>query len=355
MVISCSCFIQAQQPEKSNLDTSTSLSNNQSNTNLKDQNNSSGQEKKEDTAKEKTNETTENKDSKKNGNEEKKDGKEVSEKKDKDESDKKEEEKPKSPHTFTGSISFVSDYRFRGISQTMRRPAVQGTLDYSNANGIYLSTFGSNASGATNFYNNTCMEWDFYGGYKGKLFPCRFPDFAYNIGFIYYYYPGGQVRNHEHTRYDTGEFYIELSYKWLSVKYWQTVTNYFGIDSDNPSINFEDNRPDRPNGSSRGSSYIEANLSFDLYNKTCFFRCLEGGKLNLLLHVGHQTIRHYENLSYTDWKVMLTQEFAWFNIFVYYVGTNAKHDYYDVPDNAFHPHKRHLGAQAFVVGVIRSF
>lgn len=40
--------------------------------------------------------------------------------------EKKEEEKPKSPHTFTGNISLVSDYRFRGISQTMRRPAIQG-------------------------------------------------------------------------------------------------------------------------------------------------------------------------------------------------------------------------------------
>src|ERR1700738_5290938 len=32
-----------------------------------------------------------------------------------DDKNKKDEEKPKSPHTFTGSISFVSDYRFRGI------------------------------------------------------------------------------------------------------------------------------------------------------------------------------------------------------------------------------------------------
>ncbi|CUI17988.1 hypothetical secreted protein [Candidatus Protochlamydia naegleriophila] len=294
---------------------------------------------------------------------EEKNGKQAEEKKEgekKDESDKKEEkkeeEKPKSPHTFTGNVSLVSDYRFRGISQTMRRPAIQGGFDYSHTSGVYLGTWASNVDGTTHFYNNTSMEWDFYGGYKGKFFPCSAPDFTYNFGAIYYYYPGGKTHAKENVPYNTAEFYIELSYKWLSVKYWQTLTNYFGICSDNPPFNWEKNRADRPNGSSKGSNYIEANATFDLYKKVCWPRfCLKGGKLSLLLHVGHQTVRNYEHLSYTDWRATLTQEFDWFNAFISYVGTNARHAYFDVPDNAYDPDIRHLGAQSVVIGIIRTF
>lgn len=264
------------------------------------------------------------------------------------------EEKPKFSHTFTSNVSLVSDYRFRGISQTMRRPAIQGGFDYSHANGVYLGTWASNVDGTTKFYNNTSMEWDLYGGYKGKLFPCSVPDFTYNVGLIYYYYPSGKTNSPDSVRYNTEEFYVELAYKGFSVKYWQTLTDYFGINSNNPPTNQEDGTVDRPNGSSRGSTYIEANLTFDLLKKVCF-RCIEAGKLNVYLHVGHQTVRHYEHLSYTDWRVTLTQEFDWFNVFISYVGTNAKHDYYDISDNAFHPKKRHLGAQSVVFGLIKTF
>lgn len=268
--------------------------------------------------------------------------------------EKKEEEKPKSPHTFTSNVSIVSDYRFRGISQTMRRPAIQGGFDYSHVSGVYLGTWASNVDGTSHFYNNTSMEWDLYGGYKGKFFPCSAPDFTYNVGLIYYYYPGGKTKSPDSVRYNTGEFYVELAYKWFTVKYWQTLTDYFGINSDNPPTNYNDHERDHSNGSSKGSMYIEVNFTLDLLEKVCF-RCLEAGKLNLYLHAGHQTVRHYEHLSYTDWRITLTQRFDWFNVFVSYVGTNAKHDYYDVPDNAYHPKKRHLGAQGVVFGVIRTF
>lgn len=280
-------------------------------------------------------------------------GEEKKEASDKKEENKK-EEKPKSPHTFTANVSIVSDYRFRGISQTMRHPAIQGGFDYSHTKGVYLGTWASNVDGTTHFYNNTSMEWDLYGGYKGKLFPCSLPDFAYNLGLIYYYYPGGQAQNSQHTRYNTAEFYLELSYKWLSVKYSQAFTNYFGINFDNTPFNWSRNVSDSSNKSSRGSNYLEANLTFDLIEKACY-GCYQAGKLNLLVHAGHQIVRHYKHLSYTDWKATLTQEFDWFNAFATYVGTNAKHAYYNVPDNAFHPKKHNLGAQGFVFGIIKSF
>ena len=36
---------------------------------------------------------------------------------------------PASPHTFTGNVAAVSNYVFRGISQTSGDPAIQGGFD----------------------------------------------------------------------------------------------------------------------------------------------------------------------------------------------------------------------------------
>lgn len=50
---------------------------------------------------------------------------------------------PTSPHPITGNLGLVSDYRFRGISQTATRPAIQGGFDYAHASGIYAGTWAS--------------------------------------------------------------------------------------------------------------------------------------------------------------------------------------------------------------------
>jgi uncharacterized protein (TIGR02001 family) len=69
----------------------------------------------------------------------------------------------KSPHTVAGNMSIVSDYRFRGISQTFEQPAIQGGIDYSHASGFYLGNWNSNVSGIS-FIDGT-FEMDLYGGF----------------------------------------------------------------------------------------------------------------------------------------------------------------------------------------------
>jgi len=261
----------------------------------------------------------------------------------------KSNEEKKSPHTFTANVSLVSDYRFRGISETMRRPAIQGGFDYAHKNGIYLGTWASNVDGTTHIYNNTSMEWDFYGGYKGE-FHCL----HYNFGIIYYYYPGGKADNCHNTRYNTADLYLELTFKWFTLKYYQTITDYIGVNSDDPPFNWDKDRHVRPNGSSRGTIYMDASVNFDLFEKL-HFRCFEVGKLNLLLLVGHLNVRNYSQLNYTNWRATLTQEFAWVDVFLSYEGTNARHAFYSIPDSAFHPRRHALGAQGVVVGVTKTF
>ena len=48
-------------------------------------------------------------------------------------------------HGFTvnGGATLVSDYRFRGISQTDRRFAIQGTFTLSHSSGFYATVWSS--------------------------------------------------------------------------------------------------------------------------------------------------------------------------------------------------------------------
>ena len=45
--------------------------------------------------------------------------------------------------SVNGGATIVSDYRFRGISQTDRRFAIQGTVSVSHASGFYATVWGS--------------------------------------------------------------------------------------------------------------------------------------------------------------------------------------------------------------------
>jgi len=51
-----------------------------------------------------------------------------------------------SPLTF--NVSVTTDYRYRGISQTRLKPALQGGADYDLGNGFYIGTWPRRSSGS---------------------------------------------------------------------------------------------------------------------------------------------------------------------------------------------------------------
>src|SRR4051812_20194465 len=87
---------------------------------------------------------------------------------------------PASPHTFTGNMGLVTEYRFRGIDQTYGKPAIQGGFDYSHSSGLYVGNWNSNVNSGAGYPAGN-IEMDFYGGYKPT-----FGDWAFDIGTIYY-------------------------------------------------------------------------------------------------------------------------------------------------------------------------
>ena len=87
------------------------------------------------------------------------------------------------PFTITGGATLTSDYRFRGISQTNKRFAVQGTLGVTTAAGFYVGTWGSSIDDYV--AGGSDQEIDLYGGYKTTV-----EGTTIDAGLLYYYYPG---------------------------------------------------------------------------------------------------------------------------------------------------------------------
>lgn len=160
---------------------------------------------------------------------------------------------PKSDWTITGNAGLYSDYRFRGISQTNKKPAFQGGFDIGHASGFYVGNWNSNIDAAG--YNGANLEMDFYGGYKLPL-----GDFTLDVGALYYYYPGSGVAGS--NKIDNTEIYVGGSYGPFSLKYSHAVSDFFGV-------------PD-----SKNAGYLDGSVTYEL-----------SPGFSLVGHVGYQKLK----------------------------------------------------------------
>uniref|UniRef100_UPI001B8C61D6 TorF family putative porin n=1 Tax=Collimonas silvisoli TaxID=2825884 RepID=UPI001B8C61D6 len=176
-------------------------------------------------------------------------------------------------NSLTFNASLASDYRFRGISQTRLKPALQGGADYSNnPSGLYAGTWLSTLKWVKDSGGDGNIEWDIYAGKKGNFTQ----DLSYDFGVLSYVYPSNDL----HPDADTTELYGQLGYGPAYLKYSQSLTNLFG------AVN------------SKNSGYLDIGANIDVSN---------GYTVNL--HAGHQTVKNNSTLSYNDWKVGLTKDF----------------------------------------------
>ncbi|WP_336967544.1 TorF family putative porin [Sphingobium aromaticiconvertens] len=109
------------------------------------------------------------------------------------------QEEPAGPITVSGSVGLVSDYRFRGVSQTDKGMAVQGGITVTHESGVYAGTWASNLSGWGTFGGSN-MELDLFGGYAIPLGAATL-----DIGLTWYMYPSGADKT------DFAEPYVKLS------------------------------------------------------------------------------------------------------------------------------------------------
>jgi uncharacterized protein (TIGR02001 family) len=201
--------------------------------------------------------------------------------------------------TFSGNVGLYSQYVFRGLTQTDRKPALQGGFDVAHASGFYAGTWGSNISwlrDAGVAERGGSLEWDFYGGYKHAIDA----DSALDVGVLTYYYPGTYVAGA--TRPDTTELYLAGSWRWVSLKYSHAVSNTFGV------------------ADSRNSRYVDLSANYPITDA-----------FTLNAHIGRQIYAGGSNgsdngdaLDYTDWKLGVTWSSGPWNLGAYYTDTNAK-------------------------------
>ncbi|MBL0142065.1 MAG: hypothetical protein IPP91_08285 [Betaproteobacteria bacterium] len=218
---------------------------------------------------------------------------------------------PTPEHVLTANAGLFSQYIFRGISQTAGEAAVQGGFDYAHSSGLYLGTWASNISWLQDFgaYSRSSLEWDFYGGFKNN-FPGS-EDWTYDVGVLYYYYPG--KINPGITNANTVEGYGAVGWKWLSVKASYNFQNYFGA---------------KPIGEkTNGTWYFDLSAAYPVG---------ESG-VTLLGHYGILDVRHdgsgSSKASYDDWKIgasyVIPEGFMKsVEVGAYYTGNNAEEGFY---------------------------
>lgn len=222
---------------------------------------------------------------------------------------------PESSLSYNAGV--VTDYRYRGISQSRLKPAVQAGVDYVDKSGFYVGAWGStikwikDTPGAT----DGSLELDLYGGYKGST-----GGVAYDLGALRYQYVGNKGLA---VNANTTEIYAAGTLGMFTLKYSHALTNTFA------------------NANSKGSSYIDLSANVDL-----------GNGFTLTPHIGRQVIKNASaGGSYTDYSLTLAKDFGkGLSATLMAVDTNAGKSFYTLGTT-----NKYLGKEALVAGIKYTF
>ena len=218
--------------------------------------------------------------------------------------------------TLSFNVGAVSDYRYRGYSQTRFDPAVQGGFDYAEKSGAYIGVWGSSIKWIKDLGGKSSTEVDIYGGYKFTL-----GDVGYDVGLLRYQYSGNALAPNANTN----ELYGAATVGPVTFKYSRSTGNLFGTSN------------------SKGSTYLDMTANFDL-----------GGGYSFTPHLGYQMVKGDEarttKLSYTDVALTLGKDLGnGLSASAAIIGTNAKDGAYASPSG------KQLGKPGLVVGIKYAF
>lgn len=203
---------------------------------------------------------------------------------------------PPGDFTITGSAGVVSQYRFRGISQSNNRPAVQGSFTVAHSSGFYVSTWGSSASAGNSVVNIGGTEIDVYGGYTHAL---GHSGFTIDVGGYGYLYPGAPGGN-----------YYEL---------YGSLAKTYGPATAKVGVYFAPNQEN----TSRSNTYVYGELSGGI----------PGTPISLHAHLGHTGgAFDYAGKDYLDYTVGASYKWKALTFDISAVGTNISRS-----DTRFNP------------------
>jgi uncharacterized protein (TIGR02001 family) len=235
---------------------------------------------------------------------------------------------------ITANVTVVNDYRYRGISQSNFKPAIQGGFDYAHESGIYVGNWNSSISWIGDYYGpsggftgrgnssstpvSSQVEMDFYAGIKKELIG---EGFASDLGVLQYYYPtsgipntGGYTANP-----NTTEVYVAQNFTFGPVtgfaKVSYALSTLFGTVNSSGSyypdltLNYDTGVWGLTLNGHVGYQYVAGNVK---NGSTTWITTIPNGTSNSSLY------------SYTDWKLGVTKDFGGgLSGAIAYVGTNA--------------------------------
>jgi len=217
---------------------------------------------------------------------------------------------PEPDYTLSFNAGAVTDYRYRGISQSRLKPAVQGGADFAHKSGVYLGFWGTTIKWVKDGGGDASVELDFYGGYKGEA-----AGIAYDVGVLHYQYPSNKLA----VIANPTELYVAGTMGPATLKYSQSVTNLFGF------------------ADSKGSYYVDLSATFDL-----------GSGFTLVPHVGYQSVKNNSTFSYTDYSITLAKDLGnGLSATAALIGTDSR-DYVA-------PNGKNLGRDGLVLGIKYTF
>jgi len=269
---------------------------------------------------------------------------------------------------ITANVTVTNDYRYRGLSQSNFKPAIQGGFDYAHESGFYVGNWNSSISWISDSYTPTGgnssymtnpkqsvsdpIEMDFYAGFKKELIG---EGFASDLGFLQYYYPttGIPNTNGSTANPNSSEIYAAQNYTFGPVtgfvKVSYAVSTLFGT------------------ANSSGSYYPDFTVNYDTgiwglaLNGHVGYQYIAGNvpTQNLSALGAPSSVKSLSNsslYSYTDWKLGVTKDFGGgLSGAIAYVGTNAQTAYgYYAYGNPSTPAKN-LGKSGGLVSLTKTF
>ena len=183
---------------------------------------------------------------------------------------------------FSSTWTAVSDYDFRGFSQSATDPALQASADYSfGETGFSIGAWASNVDFAP---ADGDIELDLYAGYTGTINDT----FSWTAGLVRYMYPGSD---------DIGEYfegYVGFDAGNFGFKQWFANDFYELGDS---------------------AQYTEVNYSQPI-----------GDKFSLTFHAGYSWGDYWDGAELFDYAVQGDYTAGNFTIFAKFTGTDASGD-----------------------------
>ena len=264
---------------------------------------------------------------------------------------------------ITANVTVVNDYRYRGISQSNFKPAIQGGFDYAHESGFYIGNWnstiswigdaygqngGSSGNGFTLGNVSAPIEMDFYAGIKKELIG---EGFATDLGVLQYYYPTSGIPNTNGltANPNTTEIYLAQNFTFGPItgfaKVSYAVSTIFG------TVN------------SSGSYYPDLTVNYDTgvwgltLNGHVGYQYVAGNTPAAATNYVGAPVGNLSNstlYSYTDWKLGVTKDFGGgLSGAIAYVGTNAAT--YAGGYSYSNPSGKNLGKSTGLVSLTKTF